>query len=101
MLHGQGQRIAVTCRQQAGRPLTLGALDRSDRMNHTARRQTTTRSDDGLPGRQAVGVGHPPNLLAGGQNVGTAGPVDGAVHPASAQQAGVGGVHNRIDPAAG
>ena len=70
-------------------------------MNHKARRQTATRSDDGLPGWQAVGVGHPPNLLAGGQNVGTAGPVDSAIHPTPAQQAGVGGVHNRIDPLLG
>ena len=70
-------------------------------MNDKARRQTTTRGDNGLPGRQAVGVGHPPNLLAGGQNVGTAGPMDGAVHPTSAQQAGIGSVHNRIDPLLG
>ena len=32
---------------------------------------------------------------------GTAGPVDGTVHPAPAQQAGIGGVHNRINPLLG
>ena len=51
----------------------------------------------GLAGWEAVGVAAGPQGAALGEDLGAAGPVDGAVDAAPAEQRRVGGVHDRVD----
>src|SRR4029453_7478045 len=55
-----------------------------------ARREAPARRDPGIPGRAPA---QPPAFL---QDGGSSGPVDRSIHPAAAQQAGIGSVHDRL-----
>lgn len=57
-------------------------------MNDVAGRQPSAGGDDGLVGFAAALAS--PDFLAGGQNLGSTGSVNGSVDAASAEQAGIG-----------
>jgi len=82
---------------QQTRHFGLAAVDRTDRVDDPARWQATAGGDHGVSRRQAVGPFLCTDLAACCEDLRPALAMDRAVHPAAAEQAPVGGVHDRID----
>jgi hypothetical protein len=65
-------------------------------VNHVARLQVAAGRDHRLARGQAAGKSRLADAPACGEDRGTAGAMDGAVHAAAAQEARVRGVHDRV-----
>jgi hypothetical protein len=74
----------MTTRQVLRLSMPSVAIDRTNGVDHVFRSQASTRSDDSFPSRQASDLTH--NLPAFGKYRGSAGVMNGAVDPASAQK---------------
>ncbi|MNN57230.1 hypothetical protein D3C81_1722070 [compost metagenome] len=95
MLRGHADAVAVGVGKLFVLALAAAMPDRADRVDHVRRGQAPARGDHCLAGgATAVRVA---DRAAGLHDGGAAGPVDGAVDAAAAQQAAVGRVDDGID----
>lgn len=90
VLRSDVQRVPVTAGQQIGFVVASSSPNRADGVDHKPGRKVVARCDLCLSGWASA------QACALQQQRGSGCPVDGTVHPATAQQGIVGGVDDRI-----
>ena len=91
VLARKAQAVAVAAGQQLGLAVLPVAPARARRVDNVARRQAVAAGDLRLAGAAAV------EAAALVEQAGAGGHVDGAIHPAAAEQRAVGGVDDGVD----
>src|SRR4051812_13341503 len=90
MLLCQEQRAAIGTGQELRFARPAASPDRPDGVDDVARGQPTRPRDPRLTGWTTT------KAAALGEEAGTRRPMDGTIYAATAEQAGVGGVHDRV-----